>query len=364
MERTGLDYAKAVCKTMMKKWKAEDLPPAGRYHYHQGVFLSGMQKIYGITKDKVYFDYIKAWVDSLVREDGYFPVYEEDELDDYQPSVLLFDLYRETKDEKYKKALDRTAELIKVQRTNRFGGFWHKHPCPNQMWLDGMYMAGPFMTEYGASFDEASFFETVHLQMRLMRQHTTDSRTGLMYHAWDAAGVQNWANPETGCAPEFWGRAMGWFATAMFDIAEKLPEDYDKKLDFADAGISLLDAVLKFQDKETGLWYQVVDKGEVPGNWHEVSCSCLYLHAMCKAIRLGYLNDTYKPLARKAFEGIVSTLGQDGEEILVQKVCIGTGVCTFEEYLNRPTSVNDLHGVGAFLLMCSEYHRAIELGEE
>ena len=89
MEMTALDYAKSVCGTMMRKFAAKDLPPAGRYHYHQGVFLSGMQKIYGITKEKIYFDYIKAWIDSLVEEDGYFPVFEEDEMDDYQPSVLL-----------------------------------------------------------------------------------------------------------------------------------------------------------------------------------------------------------------------------------------------------------------------------------
>ena len=359
MQKTSLDFATAVCKTMIKKYAAKDLPPVGKFHYHQGVFLSGMQKIYKLTGEKTYYMYIKEWVDSLVDENGYFPVAAEDELDDYQPAILLFDLYQETKEEKYKRALERTVNLIKKQSCNQYGGFWHKHHRVNEMWLDGMYMAGPFMAEYGSNFKYESFYDVVHLQMSLMHEHNRDGKTGLYYHAWKALGEADWANPVTGCSPEFWGRAIGWFVTAMFDIAEKLPETYEKRDDFISVGIELIDSLLKYQDKTTGLWYQVIDKGHISRNWHEVSCSCLILHAICKAIRMGYLDEAYKVHAQKAYDGIIATLGYDGEDVLVQKVCIGTGICTFQQYIDRPTSTNDLHGVGAFLLMCSEYYRAM-----
>ena len=63
MEKRPLDYAKASMDTMMRKWEAPKLPPEGRFHYHQGVFLSGMYKSYELCKEEKYFDYIKSWVD-------------------------------------------------------------------------------------------------------------------------------------------------------------------------------------------------------------------------------------------------------------------------------------------------------------
>lgn len=359
--RNSLDYAIAACDTMIKKFEAKNLPPVGRFHYHQGVFLSGMQKVFYLTNETKYYEYIKAWVDSVLREDGSFTEFMTDELDDMQPGILLFDLYERTGEKQYKIALDKIADILKDWNCNSEGGFWHKDMFPEQMWLDGMYMAGPFMTEYGEKFDYAPFFETVHLQMELMKKHNTDKKTGLMYHAWDAVKKQSWADEVTGCSAEFWGRAIGWFVVAMFDIAEKLPESFSKRQDFVNTGIELVKAIFKYQDKESGLWYQVVDKGERADNWTEVSCSCLFIYAVCKAIRLGFLNaDDYAGYIKKGYEGIISTLGFTNEgDVLVNKVCVGTGVADYGYYIRRPTSTNDLHGMGAFILMCCEYFKAM-----
>ncbi len=364
MNKSALDYAVLACETMMKKFAPQDLPLVGRFHYHEGVFLSGMQNVYHLTGDEKYFDYIKGWVDSIVRENGDIVTYFPGELDDMQPGILLFELYEKTGDNRYKTALDTLASHLEKWPANSEGGFWHKDTQKDHMWLDGMYMGGPIMTEYGLKFDRKDFWDTVHLQMSLMKKHCRDEQTGLYYHIWDASKECEWVDKETGCSNFFWGRAIGWYAVAMFEIASLLPESYEKRNDFINTGVELLEKLIKYQDKQTGLWYQVVDKGHMPDNWHEVSCSCLFIYALCKAINMGEMSQDFKEYAKKGYEGVVSTLKyyEDGG-LCVNRVCVGTGVGDYEHYINRPTSENDLHGMGAFLLMCCEYYRLNKKGE-
>ena len=198
--------------------------------------------------------------------------------------------------------------------------------------------------------------------MSLMRDGATDKSTGLMYHAYDSTKKAEWADPVTGCSEHFWGRAMGWYAVAMMQIGELLPENYEKRAEFFNTGRTLIENLLKYQDAETGLWYQVVDRGGDAGNWHETSCSCLYLYALTMAVRLGIFDKEWaRPIARRALDGIITklSLGEDGY-LGVSGVCIGTGVGDLAHYYARPTSENDLHGVGAFLLMATEYSRVFE----
>lgn len=361
MEKTALDYAKLACGAIMQTCKPEDLPPKGHFHYRQGVFLSGMQETYHLTSDETYAKYSKAWVDAMINKKGEFVFQIPDELDDMQPGILLFELYERTGDKRYKKALDTIASYFRHWKCTEEGGFWHKGTHKNEMWLDGMYMAGPFLAEYGKTYQEPAFFDTVHLQMTLMKQHQRDEKTGLYYHAWDATKSLWWANKETGCSSYFWGRAVGWYAVAMFQIADILPETYEKRQDFITTGVQLLQSLLPYQDARSGLWYQVLDRGAWKDNWPEISCSCLFTYALCMAIRMGCLGETYKAYAQKAYDGIVQTLGYDEQgRLQVQGVCVGTGVCNYDGYVNRPVSTNDLHGIGAFLLMCCEYYQLFQ----
>ena len=158
-EHTALDYAKMACDTLMKKFDAPKLPPEGRFHYHQGVFLSGMQKTYDICQEEKYFNYIKEWVDSIILEDGTISQFDKGQLDDIQPGVLLFELYQKTGDERYKKALFTLLPIVKDFPKNSEGGFWHKVVNPEQMWLDGLYMAGPISAQFAADFNQPEYFE-------------------------------------------------------------------------------------------------------------------------------------------------------------------------------------------------------------
>ncbi len=347
------DYAVSAVETMMRKFRAEELPPKGRFHYHQGVFLSGVYQTYLLTKNEAYLTYVKNWVDSIIDENGVVTHFDKGQLDDIQPGILLYPLYKITGDPRYKKALDTLCPIIYEFPRNHVGGFWHKERYPDQMWLDGLYMGGPIMAQYASEFGRSEYYDLVAEQVDLMWKYTIDEKTGLLYHAWDSVIEREWADPVTGKSPEFWGRAIGWAAIAVEDDLEFMPEDHPARAGMIEKVKNLVTALTKFQTAD-GRWYQVVDKADQEGNWPENSCSSLYTAAICRAVRKGYVAKDLLAFAQKGFKGVTDSLTWENDDLLIGSICIGTGVGDYTHYINRPTSVNDLHGVGAFLLMCAE----------
>lgn len=117
-----------------------------------------------------------------------------------------------------------------------------------------------------------------------------------------------------------------------------------------------LKSLLKVQDSK-GFWHQVIDKPESEGNWPETSCTCLIAYAMAKAYRLGILGEEAKQAALAALEGVTEGLQQDAEGYpVLTGICVGTCIeeGTYEYYIHRNTCANDLHGCGAYLMMCAE----------
>ncbi|ASA19829.1 glycoside hydrolase family 88/105 protein [Paenibacillus donghaensis] len=358
-----IEWAQLACETLMKTYEPEQLPPE-RFHYHQGVFLSGMGKCWRETAKPEYYDYIKRWVDSHILSDGSIRNYKDTELDDIQPGVLLYDLLEQTGDERYTKALQTLVSLLRTWNTNPSGGFWHKGHYPNQMWLDSLYMAGPIAAQFGHTFGENDFFDMTAFQAILMAKHTKDPVTGLLYHGWDESKMAEWADPDTGLAPEFWGRAIGWYPVALLEMLEYFPQNHKDRETLIAILCDLLVAVVKYQDAATGLWYQVVDKGDRPDNWLENSCTALFVQAIAKAVRFGYLDAGYLKVAWKGYQGIIDTLKFDDDgKLRIGHICIGTGIGDYAHYIARPTSENDLHGAGAFILMCVEMSLAQPAGQ-
>lgn len=350
-----LYYAKKCCDTMMKTFKAEDLPPKGDFHYHQGVFLSGMLNTYKKCNEEKYFNYIKDWVDSVVAEDGSIPTLRTYMLDDIQPGILLFELAKRTDDTRYQKALKLLVGIIKQWPCNPEGGFWHKLHHKNETWLDSLYMAGQIQAQYSAEYGCKIHLDVAIKQAMIMYNKMLKKDTNLLCHAWDYYKCSPWADPETGCSPEVWGRALGWYVVAILDILEFTPESHPKRQTLIDIERKTLEAVLKYRDTKTGMWYQVVDKGELEDNWLESSCSSLFTYSMARAYRMGICDRTYLEASKDSFEGIIKhSVDIVDDEIRVKDICIGTDVGTYKEYIERPTCVNDLHGTGAFLLMCAE----------
>ncbi|MGB8451064.1 MAG: glycoside hydrolase family 88 protein [Anaerocolumna sp.] len=357
--KTPLQWGELACDTLMTKYKAAELPPAGRFHYHQGVFLLGMEKCFKQNKKDKYFTYIKDWVDSIIDTKGTITGYDPTQFDDIQPGILLFNLYDKTRDERYKTALFTLVPLFKNWQTNSKGGFWHKGNLPNQMWLDLLFMCGPIAVKFGQTFQDPDYFDLIAHQAIIMQQYTKDSKTGLLYHGWDETKKAGWADPVTGRSPEFWGRSIGWVPVALVEIFDSLPEYHEKKTALVNILQDIIKSLIPFQDEVTGLWYEVIDKTDDPKNWLETSCTCLFIYAIAKAVRKGYLHKIYLKYAWKGFEGVINRLkSDDNGGIIIDGVCIGTGIGDYEHYLNRPTSANDLHGAGAFILMCAEMNMA------
>ena len=347
-----LDYAIAACDTMMRKFVAEDLPPKGHFHYHQGVFLSGVYHTYLACKDEKYFDYLKAWVDSVMDEDGKILNNDNGKLDDLQPGILLFPILERSDAAKYKNALEGIMKALAEAPRVCEGGYAHNaYTCLHQIWLDSLYMMGPICAQYARKYDKPEFLEFAVQHAYAIFDKTLDAKSGLLYHAWDSVKEKAWANPETGLAPEFWGRSIGWVPVAMIDIMDEMDEassDYKKLTELLK---NLLNAICRYQSDD-GRWYQVVDKGDQDGNWLENSCSCLFVAAIARAVDKGILDIAYLKKAWKGYDGVINSLSWEGNDLLVGQICIGTGVGDYAHYCNRPTSTNDLHGMGAFLLMC------------
>lgn len=352
-----LTLACEMCDTVIRTYPVEKLPgPPGRFNYIQGVFLLGMERCNALAEKPQYLAYIKDWADYMIDADG--RIREQQELlDDLMPAVLLIDLYRRTGEQKYKTALDSTVARIKHWKRNRYGGFFHKAITPDQMWLDGLFMGGLLLTAYGEAFDHPEYFDEMHRQAMLMYEHIRDPKTGLYYHAWDAECVQEWADPKTGLSPEFWGRAMGWVAVALCEMLDHFPAEHPGRPALIRMLAELLDAVAAYQDPESGLWYQVIDKGSDPDNWCETSCSSLFAYAFHKAVRLGYIAPKYAQHAQRAYEGILCILRRSEAGIVIPKISVGTNVMDYAGYIARPRAENDNHGTGTFVLMCSEFAR-------
>jgi unsaturated rhamnogalacturonyl hydrolase len=230
---------------------------------------------------------------------------DEFNIDNIPPGRQLISLYNVYKDKKYLKAAEKLKYQLDWQPRTKQGGYWHKLRYPYQMWLDGLYMGQPFRTEYLLLSGNNAEWDDVANQFIWMAKGAIDPKTGLMYHAFDESRVQRWSNPKTGHSPEFWSRAMGWYILGLIDVIELFPNDQKKKKELIDIYVKLADALVKVQDPASGVWWQVTDKANQKGNYLESSGSSMFVAAMLKGLRLGYLPEKFRDAANKGYQGIL-----------------------------------------------------------
>jgi unsaturated rhamnogalacturonyl hydrolase len=311
-------------------------------------------------------------MDRFVNDDGTIRTYTIDEynIDNINNGKILLLLYKVTGQEKYRKAAALLREQLRTHPRTSEGGFWHKKIYPSQMWLDGLYMGEPFYAEYDTLFGDRPALDDVVLQFSLMEIHSADNRTGLLYHGWDESRKQRWANPRTGRSPHFWGRAMGWYAMALVDALDYFPANDEKREVLIKILERLAVAVQKYQEPKSGLWYQILDKGNAKGNYLEASASCMFTYALAKGVRKGYLPPSYLGVAQKGYRGIVSRFiksdpgGQTNLDGTVSVAGLGGNPYrdgSYEYYLSEKVVTNDPKGVGAFLMASNEIEIANEL---
>jgi len=350
-----------VESTMKRFPTAQDL---GSWGYAKSLYLYGQYLVWRRTGDKRYLQYIKEWVDYHVDsegnvfnidKDGKVTPIEFTNLDSMLPGNLLLLLHKETKDQKYKLAADKIRKKFDTYKRTKEGGFWHAESKNRewQLWADGVFMSMPFLVRYGKLYgDDAYANDEVTKQLTIYASHLNDPKTGLMFHAYDESGASTWADPATKHSAEFWCRAIGWFGMTLIEVLEILPRNHPNRARLIAQVRQLAKAYATFQDKQTGLWYQVVDKGKLPENWLETSSSCMYTYMISMAIRRGYISKSYRTTALKGYKGVLTKISLDSTGLTnLADICEGTNVADLAYYFARKRNVNDFHGLGAFLIM-------------
>ena len=350
-----------------------DFSPKPRWKYATGVMLKAIWQEGIRTKNAAYSEYVRAYYDKLITDDGTILTYDMDayNIDNINPGKTLIELYLYDPQDKYKTALRTLRAQMKAHPRISSNGFWHKKIYPHQMWLDGVYMGAAFLAQYAAVFDEPGLFDDAAHQIVLMEKYARDEKTGLLYHGFDESRTQKWADPETGLSANFWGRAMGWYAMALVDTLDYLPKDHPRR----ETVIAILDrlvkAVVRVQDAETGVWYQVLDKPDGQGNYLESSCSSMFVYVILKAVRNGYIPDSYFAVAERGYKGILEQFVEvtpDGQ-VHLRKGCevAGLGGTPYRDgsyayYVGERIRTNDPKAVGPFILASLEYEAAQAAG--
>ena len=331
------------------------------WNYIDGCMLNALLSLSEITGEAFFADFVETFVDAFISEDGAIRTYDPSKynLDDVNEGRVLFPLYKRTGNEKYRLAADRLTAQLREQPRTCEGNFWHKLIYPDQVWLDGIYMAQPFRALYARELGNGDYEDIVN-QIETVRRRMFDPEKGLYYHGYDAAKTVFWADPATGCSKNFWLRAIGWFATALADLLEIVddPAALDR---LRPIFTELMAGVAPYADPDTAMYYQVVDQGGRAGNYLETSGSSMIAYAMLKGVRLGVLPERYALLGRRTFDGILRRyLRAEGEDVELDGICLVAGLGpadnprrdgSYEYYISEPIVKNDAKGV-APLVMC------------
>lgn len=343
-----------------------------KWSYTPGLVLSACAKVYEQTQNKKYYDYVYAYPNEMIDSNGVIKTYKlsNQNLDMIKSGDVLLYLYPRTKEERFLKAMETLNSQLESQPKTSDGGYWHKKIYPNQMWLDGLYMAEPFHTRYAKEYieDEAKkqkIYDDVVLQFDLIEKHSRDSKTGLYYHGWDESKEQKWANKETGNSENFWSRGMGWYGMAMVDVLDFLSENHPGREKIISYLNGYAEAIAKVQDT-SGLWWQVIDQANREGNYLEATGTAMFVYTFAKGVNKGYLPAKYLEIANKGYDALINDLVTVEENGIVNltKCCAVAGLGgnpyrdgSYEYYINEKIRANDPKGTGPFILASLELGR-------
>jgi len=341
---------------------------AGKEKLQYDVAMLGMaiDKLGSI--DEKYSLYLQNYIDFFVDTLGTIKKYKPEEynLDKINFAKNLITLYKRTGNKKYLTAIQLFVKQIETQPKTHSGGFWHKKIYPWQMWLDGTYMALPFIAQYAKEFNRPEWFDLAAFQLLHMYQNTVDSASGLLYHAWDESKTEQWCDPLTGRSREFWGRAMGWYIMALVDVLDYLPENHPQRNEIIVVLNKVAEALVKERDKESGVWFQILDKPGESGNYPEASCTAMFIYALAKGSKQGYLPKSYLKIAGNSFDSFLNEFVTEDAEgnLAITKICGDCGLGgtpyrdgSYNYYITEEQINNDPKGVGAFILASIELKR-------
>lgn len=339
-------------------WDAMASRPSG-WTYTTGLLMQAMDDLSAAVGDPRFSDFARRTIDSYLTKDGTILTYDAAEfnIDSINSGKMLQRLGSREPDLRYRAAIGAlAAQLAKHPRTSE-GAFWHKQRYPHQLWLDGVYMGMPFLAGVGTMEGDDHKIEEAVREFTIARSHLRDPRSGLYYHAWDEAKEQNWADPETGRSRFVWARGLGWYAMALVDILDLIPpEKTARRAPLLPIIPELAESLVRYQDA-TGVWFQIMDMPDQPGNYREASASAMFTYFLAKAVNKGYLPESFAPAAQKAYAGLVDeflSVHPDGSFHLTN-ICETGGLGygrdgSYRYYMSEPVVENDPKGLGPAIM--------------
>lgn len=356
-------------------WNIENIKhgKAPGWNYIDGCMMTSLYTIYLQTGKKKYLDFIDEFVDYYVFEDGSIRGYELDtyNVDNINEGRVLFDLYRETGKEKYKKAIELLYSQLKDQPRTEIGSFWHKKIYPNQVWLDGLYMAQVFYTRYETEINGRKNYGDIVSQFQNVYYNMYDKQKKLYYHGWDYSKTAFWSDAETGLSKSFWLRSIGWYTVGLVDAISYFTDD-EKLLKNRLIAIfkDTIEGLEQYIDPVKKMFWQVPDQGGREGNYLETSGSAMIAYAMMKGARLGFVDKRFARIGKEVFDGICNEyLTETDGKLNLGGICLMAGLGpennrrrdgTYEYYISEPIVENDAKGTGPFVMAYTEVKELIK----
>lgn len=359
-----------------------DFASKPRWNYAVGIELEGLLDTYRVHGDDSILNYLHTYRQKMIDERGDVVGYDYNafNLDNVRPAkfILRMQQYGVRKGEKI--ALKTFMKQLLNQPRTREGVFWHKAIYANQVWLDGIFMGLPFYCDYAVKTcsprKARRILDDAVNQMMQTDRRTYDEKTGLWKHAWDETHRQFWANPLTGQSRHTWARALGWYVMAMTECLDVMPDDYPRKAEVVALLQKVMKAVVQYQDKKSGVWYDVLDV-ESPKNYLESTASCMFAYVLLKGSRMGWLDTDFNEAGKRAYEGILKRFIRVNKDrtISLTDCCSVSGLGpgkgpfvpagkenykrdgSFDYYMSEPIRDNDAKGIGPFIWASLEMER-------
>ena len=364
-----------------------DFAKSPRWSYVMGIELEAMLDTYLKYGGDDIRKYCQLYTDTMINDKGEIRSYklEDYNLDQIRTGHFVARMYEKYPEAKNLKAMQTLMKQLDKQPRTKEGVYWHKAIYAYQVWLDGIFMGLPYRCLTARNLLSAKkakkIYDDAVDQISKTYERTLDPKTGLNRHAWDETHEMFWADKETGLSQHCWGRAQGWYTMALIELLDAMPEDYERRGEVIELLRKDLDAVIKWQDKETGLWYQVMDQPGRKGNYLESTCSSMFAYVLMKATNKGYLGDKYFLAGKKAYQGILKNFIRVNADktISLTNCCavagLGPGMSehvkkaapnvkenkrrdgSYDYYLSEPVRDNDAKGVGPFIWASLEYEK-------
>lgn len=332
------------------------------WSYKNGIALKGLEKIWINTRDKKYFDFIKSYVDKFIFD---IDNYDKHNIENISNGRLLFNLYFQTKNKKYKNAIYKLKSYLEAQPRTKEKVFCYKDIYKNQILLEASYMCLPFYAEYIKEFEDNKNYSDIVNQFLVYFNSLKDNNTSLLYNRLDETKLEFWCDKNTGLSKSFCSISMGIFMMSVIDVIDIIDDDQKNKKILIDILIQCLNSVIDFQDKNSGVWYHIIDQCNRKCNYVEASCSCAFLYSIAKAYNNKYLKGSkWLDVLDSCYNGIIDEfvlITDDGYinlNKIFQNVSFENDIQvdeTFTYYMSEPIVCNDMKGVGIFLQAMFEY---------